>query len=172
MLSPWRSRCALLKLPDCRTGRRRARSSFAGGDKKRGIRDEGKICKIAKTGVCRRDYRSTAAADVYGVAGSAAAVRGSAGDNAADHQYPAAAGPRCGFQYELGDESMLCPRKFNETTIDCLGRPMPGGRCECEKSKCAFWIPDKENMLNGECADVTAAKGLQALAGLAKMLGR
>lgn len=67
---------------------------------------------------------------------------------------------------------MFCPRKFNESTIDSLGAPMPGRRCECEREKCALWMTDPANLLKGECADVVAARGLQALAGLAKMLGK
>lgn len=66
---------------------------------------------------------------------------------------------------------MFCPEKYNESTIDSLGAPMPGQRCECEKSKCAKWIPDPTNLLKGKCADVVAAEGLQALAGLAKAFG-
>ena len=67
---------------------------------------------------------------------------------------------------------MLCPYKFNESTIDSLGGVRPGQRAECERSKCAKWIPSPENILMGDCADVVAARGLQALAGLAKMLGK
>ena len=65
----------------------------------------------------------------------------------------------------------FCPYKFNESTIDSLGAPMPGQRSECEKGKCAKWIQDKSNILNGKCADVVAAEGMQALAGLAKAFG-
>lgn len=66
---------------------------------------------------------------------------------------------------------MYCPRKFNSATIDALGSPRPGDKCECEKGKCALWMTDPVNILKGECAEVAAAKGLAALAGLAKAFG-
>jgi hypothetical protein len=66
---------------------------------------------------------------------------------------------------------MLCPYKFKESSLV----PPDGGPpryCECERSKCAKWIPSPENILMGDCADVVAARGLQALAvGLSKVLG-
>lgn len=65
---------------------------------------------------------------------------------------------------------MLCPQKFNAGTVDIKGNPT-GQRCECERDKCAKWITDPSNLLKGECADVVAAKSMQALAGLAKAFG-
>lgn len=67
---------------------------------------------------------------------------------------------------------MYCPYKFNESTIDSLGGMMPGKRAECEREKCAKWIPDPSNILKGDCSDVAAAKGLAALASLAKVFGK
>jgi hypothetical protein len=67
---------------------------------------------------------------------------------------------------------MLCPRKFNSATIDALGSPRSDAKCECEKEKCALWMRDPVNLLKGECAEVAAAKGLAALASLAKVFGK
>ncbi len=53
---------------------------------------------------------------------------------------------------------MICPQKFNSTTLDWGGGPAPHG-CQCVEAECALW-----NKYEKECSELTANMALRLMA--------
>ena len=69
---------------------------------------------------------------------------------------------------------MLCPRKFNATTLDEMGILTKGASagtshvvesCRCEEGKCAWWIGNKVN----KCAELAIAERLGTMVDIVRI---